>query len=188
MTQDTLNNIIAEEMNKWQPIYEYASLFIDRANERNKKFKLIIWLYKKRYTELIVTLLCGILTYYQQAEILKLAFAITMVLLLLFIIGKIWPDIVDDSNIKELNSMQIMTNLYLANLRRWLQKLDLHVKVTSKEVSFVEQEYYVANTAQALLFDRYSTIHGKLDKDLNTRAKERANDNLKPFQRYITYE
>ena len=188
MTQEQLNTLIAEEMNKWQPIYEYATLFIDRANERNKKFKWIIWLYKERYAELIIALMGGIITYFHQSDTKNSIYALVVLLALLFIVGKLWPNLVEDSDIKELSSMQKQTSLYLNNLSRWLPRLDLHEKTTSKEVAFIEQEYIAAQVAQMSLFDRYSSIHGTLDAKLNVRAKERAEENLKPFQKYISNE
>ena len=188
MTQEQLNTLLAEELNKWQTIYEYATLFVDRANERNKRFNLVIWLFKEKYVELILAVLGCITAYRFQTDAFVLIVVFSLLLFLLFIFGMVWSNFSDDKKILELNCLQRQTSSYLANLKRWLARMDLHEKQTNNEVKFIEQEFNVAQMAQTPLFDIYSSHHGKLNKIMNERAKERAKENLKPFQTYIQNE
>lgn len=44
MTQERLNNCIAEELNKWQPILEYGRIYLDEDKALRDKYRWLIWI------------------------------------------------------------------------------------------------------------------------------------------------
>ncbi len=190
MTQEQLNNYIAEDLNKWQPIIEYARIFLDEDKVLRNRYK---WLsYVKGYLpwSFLISLLGAVLSFYNDKVVLSVILVICAVFIIIAAIF-IWHQkeklsrLVDEKDRIELEHLMDSTNKYISKLKRWLAELDSHSKVSAKDVSSIEKQFVEAQAEILPNENRFSIIHGNLIPEWDKRAKEFADERLKPLKQYI---
>ena len=190
MTQEQLNNYIAEDLNKWQPIIEYARIFIDEDKALRDRFKWLLYIKHCLPWSFLISLLGAVLSFYND----KIVLSVILVTCAVFIIIAaffIWlhkeklSRLVDEKDRMELKHLMDSTNKYISKLKRWLAELDSHSKVSAKDVSSIEKQFVEAQAEILPNENRFSIIHGNLIPEWDKRAKEFADERLKPLKQYI---
>lgn len=190
MTQEQLNNYIAEDLNKWQPIIEYARIFLDEDKALRAKYKWLIYIKNCLPWSLLISLVGAILSYYNDKFILF----ITLGVCCAFMVAAayfIWQQkdrlsmLVSEKERLELESLMESTNKFLSKLKRWLAELDYHSKVKTNDVISIEKQYLEAQAEILPCENRFSIIHGNLVPEWNARAKQIADERLQPLKQYI---
>jgi hypothetical protein len=190
MTQEQLNDCIAEELNKWQTILEYGRIYLDEDKAVRDKYKWLIYLKNSLPWGLLLTFADGIASCFCDETILLIMFPILVIfsLIALFVFYKkrnTFSKLVDDKEKNKLENLLDLTNKYLAKLTHWLINVDSHIKLTYRNVNDIEKEFIVAKTIQLPNDNEFSCIFGNLNPIWVTRAKDVANERLQPLKYYI---
>lgn len=189
MTQEQLNNYIAEDLNKWQPIIEYARIFLDEDKALRAKYKWLIYIKNYLPWGFLISLFGAVLSFYNDKVILY----ITLGVLCAFMVAGtyyIWRQkdrlsmLVSKKERKELENLMDSTNKYLSKLKRWLAELDSHFKVKTNDVISIEKQYLEAQAEILPCENRFSIIHGNLVPKWDERAKQIADERLQPLKQY----
>ena len=144
MTQEQLNNYIAEDLNKWQPIIEYARIFFDEDKALRDRFKWLLYIKRCLPWSFLISLLGAVLSFYNDKVVLSVILVICAVFIIIAAIY-IWHQkeklsrLVDEKDRIELEHLMDSTNKYISKLKRWLAELDSHSKVSAKDVSSIEK-------------------------------------------------
>lgn len=190
MTQEQLNNCIAEELNKWQPILEYGRIYLDEDKALRDKYKWLTWLKTCWPWSLGLTILEGAISLLCSQTILYVLLGVFALItiaasIIIYHNRKIISKFASEIDKSELISLLEVTNSYLSKLGRWLAELDSHFKVVSSKVVSIEKEYIEARSNQLPNDNKFSRIHGNLNEDWVYRAKTLADKRLQPFKQYI---
>lgn len=190
MTQEQLNNCIAEELNKWQPILEYGRIYLDEDKALRDKYKWLIWLKTCWPWSLGLTIIEGAISLFCSQNLLYILLGvfIFVTIAISFVIYKnrnVISKFASENDKFELNRLLEITNSYLSKLGRWLAELDSHIKTVSTTVVAIEKEYIEARANQLPNDNKFSRIHGNLNEDWVVRAKFLADKRLQPFKQYI---
>lgn len=190
MTQEQLNNCIAEELNKWQPILEYGRILLDEDKNLRDKYKWLIPI--KRYWPwgVVLTLSDGMISHICNVKLLWVLFVLLVLLMIIVIViiynhRGVFAKLVDKDNRKELESLLDITNNYLLTLGRWLVDLDSHKKLTSTRVNDIERAFIEAKTNQLHCENKFSIIHGHMIPEWEMKAKDYADKRLQHYKQYI---
>lgn len=190
MTQEQLNNYIAEDLNKWQPIIEYARIFLDEDKALRAKYKWLIYIKNCLPWSFLLSMFGAVLSFYNDKFVLSVILATCAVFIIIAAIF-IWHQkeklsrLVDEKDRIELEHLMDSTNKFLSKLKRWLAELDSHSKVSAKDVSSIEKQFVEAQAEILPNENRFSIIHGNLIPEWDKRAKEFADERLKPLKQYI---
>ena len=190
MNQAQVNNCIAEELNKWQPIFEYGRIFLDEDKALRDKYKWLIFLKKYLPWGFCLTVIEGIFSFLSNITFMYvvLGFFILFVIVSIIIIycNRITiSKIIDTEKRAELEGLLELTNNYLSKLGRWLAELDSHFKVPSSHVTSIEKEFIEAKAIQLPNENKFSMIHGNLNPEWVARANDFADKRLQPLKLYI---
>lgn len=190
MTQEQLNNYIAEDLNKWQPIIEYARIFLDEDKALRDRYKWLLYIKRCLPWSLIISLLGAVLSFYNDKFTLSVTLGLFSVVVVIAAIY-IWRQkdklskLVDEKDRMKLEHLMDSTNKYLSKLKRWLAELDSHSKVSAKDVSSIEKQFIEVQAEILPNENVFSIIHGNLVPEWNIRAKQIADERLKPLKQYI---
>jgi hypothetical protein len=187
MNQEQLNNCIAEELNKWQPILEYARIYIDEAKDFRKNH---LWANCWKPTLLIEglgTVICAIISKIEDLSVLCYIgiFLFLLLCITAFVCYKYRKKLVSKDEIEKLCNLSVNLNKYIIRLQTWLVSLDNRKKVTKAEVDCIEKEYRQAVVSMADVEEQFSNIHGNIIPEWQKRAKEYAAKRLEPYKQYI---
>ena len=190
MTQEQVNNNIAEELNKWQPIFEYGRIFLDEDKALRDKYKWLIFLKKYLPWGFGLTVIEGILSFWSNTTFMYVVLGLFVLFIIVAIViiyrNRITiSKIVDMEKRAELEGLLELTNNYLSKLGRWLAELDSHFKVSSSHVTSIEKEFIEAKAIQLPNDNKFSMIHGNLNPEWVARAKDFADKRLQPLKQYI---
>ena len=190
MIQEQLNNCIAEELNKWQPILEYGRIYLDEDKALRDKYKWLIWLKTCLPWSLGLTIIEGIISLFCSQNLLYLLLGVFVIVtiavsVIIYKNRNVISKFVSESDKSELNRLLETTNSYLSKLGRWLAELDSHIKVSSTTVKSIEKEYIEARANQLPNDNKFSRIYGNLNENWVERAKIIADKRLQPFKQYI---
>ena len=190
MTQEQLNNCIAEELNKWQPILEYGRIFLDEDKNLRDKYKWLMPI--KRYWPwgVVLTIVDGIVSHICNVKLLWVLFVLLMILMIIGIViiynhRGVFAKLVDKGDRKELEGLLDITNKYLSILGRWLVDLDSHKKQTTKRVNEIELAFVEAKTNQLHYENKSSKIYGNINPEWEMKAKEYADKRLQHYKQYL---
>lgn len=190
MTQEQLNNYIAEELNKWQPIIEYARIFLDEDKALRDRYKWILYIKRCLPWSFFISLLGAVLSFYNDIFILTVILGICVIFIIIAAIF-IWSQkeklsrLVEEKERMELEHLLDSTNKYISRLKRWLAELDSHSKVSAKDVSSIEKQFVEALAENLPNENRFSIIHGNLVPEWEIKAKQIADERLQPLKQYL---
>ena len=193
MTQEQLNNYIAEDLNKWQPIIEYARIFFDEDKALRDRFKWLLYIKRCLPWSFLISLLGAVLSFYNDKIVLSVILVTCAVFIIIAAIF-IWlhkeklSRLVDEKDKMELEYLMDSTNKYISKLKRWLAELDSHTKVSTKDVASIEKQFMEAQAEVLSNENRFSIIHGNLVTEWNVRAKQIADERLQPLKQYTYAE
>lgn len=188
--QEILNNQIAEELNKWQPILEYGRIFLDEERALEKKYTWLIWIKKGLPWGIIVTIIEGVVSNICSLSILYILLGIFILLIILSIciIYQHRNEISKFLNKKDKSELNILineTNKYISDLSGWISELDYKLEVPASKVSTIYKEFIEAKTVQLPNENKFSKIHGNLEISWVKRANDFAGKRLQPLKQYI---
>lgn len=190
MTQEQLNNTIAEELNKWQPILEYGRIYLDEDKAIRDRYKWLV-IIKEHWTwGLALTLIEGIVSFISKITILYILLCIFLVMtiaviVVIYINRETISSIVNEKVRTELEVLLDKTNSYLSSLGRWLAELDSHKKLSSQMINQIEKEFIKANATQLPNENKFSRIHGNINPEWEERAKNYADKRLQPYKLFL---
>jgi hypothetical protein len=190
MTQERLNNCIAEELNKWQPILEYGRIYLDEDKALRDKYRWLIWIKTCWPWSFGLTIIEGIISLFCGQNLLYILLGVFVIVtiavsLIIYKNRNVISKFASESDKSELNRLLENTNSYISKLSRWLAELDNHIKVSSTTVKSIEKEYIEARANQLPNDNKFSRIHGNLNEDWVERAKNLADKRLQPLKQYI---
>ncbi len=190
MTQEQLNNNIAEELNKWQTILEYGRIYLDEEKALRNKYKWLTYLKNSLPWAVILTLIEGLLSIYQGEMLWFIILGLLVTVIIIFIIviichRGIISKFIDIKERRELEGLLEVTNIYLSKLGRWLSELDSRCKVPTSKVFTIEIDFIEARAIQLSNENIFSSIHGILNEEWDARAKDYAEKRLQPLKQYI---
>ena len=190
MTQEQLNNYIAEDLNKWQPIVEYARIFLDEDKALRERYKWLLYIKGYLPWSFILSLLGAVLSFYNDITILSVILGICSVFIIISTIY-IWcqkdnlSKLVDEKDKMKLEHLMDLTNKYISKSSRWLAELDSHLKVSAKDVSLIEKQFIEAQAEILPAENKFSIIHGNLVPEWEIKAKQIADERLQPLKQYL---
>lgn len=190
MTQEQLNTDIAQELNKWQPIIEYSRMKLDEDTEVRSNFKWLVYLYRCAPLGIIGTVVEGIISCCVNSDFLfpllliLIAVVIVICMILLFK-RKTIKKLINDSDKKEFYSLLDDGVRYLDELGRMLINTAPGRKQTNTSILSIESNYRNSKTLMAPKENRFSVLNGKIDKELQQKSHQVAEERLKRYQYYI---
>lgn len=190
MTQEQLNNNIAEELNKWQPILEYGRIYLDEDKAIRDKYKWLVIIKEHWAWGLLLTLIEGIVSFISKITFLYILLGLFLVItiaaiVVIYIHRKTISSIVNEKDKTELEGLLDKTNSYLSSLGRWLAELDSHKKLSSQKVSQIEKEVIKENAIQLSNENKFSRLYGNINPEWEERAKNYADKRLQPFKLFL---
>lgn len=190
MTQEQLNNYIAEELNKWQPILEYGRIYLDKDKALRDKYKWLLWIKNSWPWSLGLTIVEGIISIFYNEAILYIFLCIFLLItavvsIVIYRNRGVISRFIDTKDIIELEQLLESTNKYISKLGRWLAELDSHTKATPSKVSSIKDEYIEAKAIQLPNDNKFSRIYGDLNEEWDALAKDFADKRLQSLKQYI---
>ncbi|MBR4553882.1 MAG: hypothetical protein IKO20_09245 [Bacteroidaceae bacterium] len=190
MTQEQLNNHIAEDLNKWQPIIEYARIFLDEDKALRDKYKWLLVIKDLFPWSLGLSLLSSFFPFISNQIVIFILmgvfFSLTIVaVIIIYRKRDTLSKFINKKDREELVDLIDSASRYISKLSRWLTELDSHIEVNPSDVFSIEKLMIESQTEILIVENKFSRIHGNLVPEWDARAKKIARKRLQPLKQFI---